>query len=188
MDCAPINRGPNTPIAQQPSVTMGNTFQIRMGIAATLISKTLHLQVTLAPYPQYYPRITMVDCRGCGRKNLKRSGINLHCRKSRDPRCREYLEHLKQATAGIRSRQQRRPPEHSLTPTLNVSPSTGEVSQASNSHQVSKKRRTVQTTFVHDLELVTSKMNTAGSIRQGRMPFSLTSTIPSSMQGECRHP
>ena len=128
------------------------------------------------------PAIAMVDCQGCGCNGFKCSGINMHCCQSRDPRCRKYLEHLKQVTISIRSCQQRPPTEHSLMPTLNISPSTGEESQASNSHQVSKKYRT----FEMDLELVTSETNIAGSVCQGTMSFSLTSTIPSSMQGECR--
>ena len=161
---------------------MGNSFQIRSGISASLTGMELHLQVSLAPYPLRYPAIAMVNCRGCGRNGFKRSGINMHCHQSRDPRCREYLEHLRKVTISIRSHQQRPPTEHSPMPTLNVSPSTGEESQASNSHQVSKKRHTVEM----DLELVTSETNIAGSVCQGTTSFSLTSTIPSSMQGECR--
>ena len=130
----------------------------------------------------------MVNCRGCGREGFKHSGINVHCHKSQNPRCREYLKHLKQAT-GIRARQVRPPAEHSPIPTLNVSPPTGEVSQASNSHQVSKKR-TVQM-MLDDSEIVTSKRaaNTTTTSRAGQssVPFGLASTIPSSMQGEYRH-
>ncbi|KAH9169640.1 hypothetical protein EDB89DRAFT_1908411 [Lactarius sanguifluus] len=39
----------------------------------------------------------MVDCRGCGRKRLKRSGITQHCYKSNDPRCMSYLAQLRSA-------------------------------------------------------------------------------------------
>ncbi|KAI9461560.1 hypothetical protein BJY52DRAFT_1203368 [Lactarius psammicola] len=37
----------------------------------------------------------MVDCRGCGRKQLKRSGIAQHCSRSNDPRCKAYLAQLR---------------------------------------------------------------------------------------------
>ena len=130
----------------------------------------------------------MVNCRGCGRKGFKRSGINLHCRMSYNPRCREYLETLKQVTS-IRSRQMRSSAEHSPTPTLNVSPSTGEVSVASNGRKVSKKR-TIQMVLGDDSEIVTSKRGrvttTATTSRAGqrRVRLGLTSTIPSSMQGK----
>ncbi|KAI9440150.1 hypothetical protein H4582DRAFT_2111250 [Lactarius indigo] len=39
----------------------------------------------------------MVDCRGCGRKRLKRSGIVQHCSRSNDPRCQSYLAQLRSA-------------------------------------------------------------------------------------------
>ncbi|KAH9015557.1 hypothetical protein EDB84DRAFT_1633781 [Lactarius hengduanensis] len=39
----------------------------------------------------------MVDCRGCGRKRLKRSGIAQHCYRSNDPRCMSYLAQLRSA-------------------------------------------------------------------------------------------
>ncbi|KAI9435278.1 hypothetical protein H4582DRAFT_2112374 [Lactarius indigo] len=39
----------------------------------------------------------MVDCRGCGRKRLKRSGIVQHCSQSNDPRCQSYLAQLRSA-------------------------------------------------------------------------------------------
>ena len=131
----------------------------------------------------------MVNCRGCGRKGFKRSGINLHCRMSYDPRCGEYLKTLKQVT-NIRSRQMRssESAEHSPTPTLNVSPSTGEVSVASNGRKVSKKR-TIQMVLEDDSDIVTSKRSraattaTASRAGQRRVRFGLTSTIPSSMQG-----
>jgi hypothetical protein len=75
---------------------------------------------------------TMTNCQGCGHKGLKCSGINLHCCRSHDPRCKEYLAQLKQA-ASIRTHRLRSPAEHTLTATLNVSPSTGEACQASRS-------------------------------------------------------
>ncbi|KAI9451165.1 hypothetical protein BJY52DRAFT_1206005 [Lactarius psammicola] len=37
----------------------------------------------------------MVNCRGCGRKQLKRSGIAQHCSRSNDPRCKAYLAQLR---------------------------------------------------------------------------------------------
>jgi hypothetical protein len=43
--------------------------------------------------------MTMVDCRGCGRKRLKHSGISQHCSKSKDPRCRTYLAQLRSAVS-----------------------------------------------------------------------------------------
>ena len=112
----------------------------------------------------------MTSCRGCGREGLKRSGINLHCRKSHDPRCKAYLAHLKQA-AGIRTHRLRSPAEHAPTATLNVSPSTGEASQVSNNLRVSKKR-TFQMTFVDDSDStpVTLKRSAVGRDRQGGMP------------------
>ncbi|KAN0137729.1 hypothetical protein V8E53_004485 [Lactarius tabidus] len=39
----------------------------------------------------------MVNCRGCGREGLKRSGVIQHCRMSQDPRCQAYLNQLKSA-------------------------------------------------------------------------------------------
>ena len=39
----------------------------------------------------------MPICQGCGREGLKRSGIIQHCHLSRNPRCQEYLTHLKHA-------------------------------------------------------------------------------------------
>ena len=130
----------------------------------------------------------MVNCRGCGRKGFKHSGINLHCHMSYNPHCREYLETLKQVTS-IRSRQMRSSAEHSPMLTLNVSPSTGEVSVASNGCKVSKKR-TIQMVLEDNLEIITSKRGQATTTAttswagQRRVCFGLTSTIPPSMQGK----
>jgi hypothetical protein len=44
----------------------------------------------------------MVDCRGCGRKRLKRSGIAQHCSKSNNPQCKAYLAQLRSAVSGGR--------------------------------------------------------------------------------------
>jgi hypothetical protein len=133
---------------QQQSITKGNSFQISiLRVAATWNAVQLELALPRSLSTAIrYDTPTMPTCRGCGRQGLKRSGINQHCRRSRNPRCQEYLTHLKQAN--IRNRVHRA--QHSPTPTLNVSPSN---QKALNPDDNPSKdlERTVQMTFVNNL-------------------------------------
>lgn len=92
----------------------------------------------------------MANCQGCGREGLKRSGINQHCHKSRDPRCKEYLTHLKHASV---SRSLQVSKKRTAAPTTLDAPDSPTTAEALDlpvydNHDL---ERTVQMTFVNDL-------------------------------------
>ena len=114
----------------------------------------------------------MPICQGCGREGLKRSGIIQHCRLSRNPRCQEYLTHLKHAKIRNHGHRLRHQAQHSPTPTLNVSPTVDVLSPYDNIS--TDLEHTVQMTFVNDSP--TSTLNVLPTTVDTLNPYDNTRT------------
>ena len=114
----------------------------------------------------------MPICQGCGREGLKRSGIIQHCRLSRNPRCQEYLTHLKHAKIRNRGHRLRHQAQHSPTPTLNISPTVDVLSPYDNIS--TDLEHTVQMTFVNDSP--TSTLNILPTTVDALNPYDNTRT------------